>query len=74
LSFHYFPLRAWQKFHQKIKLRRTLKICVLWWGPDRQVGALWIANLVSRDLYFLEILCPRGGFFRRFFAAKKAAK
>jgi len=46
---------------------------VLWWGPDRQVGALWIANLASRNLYFLKILCLRGGFFRRFFGGKKAA-
>jgi hypothetical protein len=45
----------------------------MWWGLDRQVGALCIANLVSQNLYFLKILCPRGGFFRRFFAAKKAA-
>jgi len=45
------------------KARRALKIYVLWWGPNRQVGALWIVNLASRDLYFLKILSSRGGFF-----------
>ncbi|TSC53366.1 MAG: hypothetical protein LiPW39_307 [Parcubacteria group bacterium LiPW_39] len=36
--------------------------------------APWIANLARRALEFFKILSPRGGFFRRFFAAKKAAK
>jgi len=43
---------------------------VLWSGRE----APWIAILARRTLEFFKILSSRGGFFRRFFAAKKAAK
>jgi len=46
----------------------------MWWGPNRQVGALWIVILANQGLEFFKILRPRDGFFRRFFAAKKAVK
>jgi hypothetical protein len=47
---------------------------VLWWGPDRQIGALGIANLARRAREFFKILSSRGGFFHRFFDGKKAVK
>jgi len=69
----FFYFRACEKFCYKFRASRALKICVLRWDPAFIGGALWIENLARRAREFIKILSPRGGFLRRFFAAKKAA-
>ncbi|MBU1102647.1 hypothetical protein KJ853_03270 [Patescibacteria group bacterium] len=54
-----FTFRAWRKICHKIEMSQAYKNRVLWWGPDRQVGALRIA-ILARPVRFENYLTGRG--------------
>jgi len=67
-------MTIWQKNNKNdIVIKGYRKICVMRWCPDRQVGALWIANL-ARRIQFYQIFTPAREFFWFSFAGAKENK
>src|SRR3989344_4134671 len=66
----FFLIRAYEKFCKKIATSRAslpagrqVNLRALVRGPDRQVGALWIANLARRVLFSQNFIVARAFFW-----------
>jgi hypothetical protein len=50
------------------------KNCVLWWGPDRQVGALWIAIFMRGETDFIYFYRSGAGLLVTFLTDRKVTR